>query len=406
MNARLSIPSLLLALALAPRGARAQYTGGRVGGSNWGAAPPAAAPSTGDPMGTAPGFAPPPPPPALPVIPTPEPPPAVAPTAPPEPPAPPPPRVFVRLRPRGPASPGQPTLRAEDRTADEAERRAASPTWTSGEERGPLRWGAGALAGALVFGVGLAFTFAATQPRARTSRRPPPQPGVAPPRPLSLHPSDHPGVEVRSVSVAFYASARAELQARFAQLAASADPSTPPGLYALACAARDLLTGAHGAACYGAFQSFAADPSQAQARFGQLAERARSRYTVETVNNARRVQGPAIRPRAEEGDGLVVVTLLVAARGALPDLPTAVDLPSLMHALQNAVPARPDRLLALELVWSPASPSDRMSSAELATLYPELLQLDPRAAFGRRVCGHCRAVYAAEIGRCPGCGAG
>lgn len=100
-----------------------------------------------------------------------------------------------------------------------------------------------------------------------------------------------------------------------------------------------------------------------------------------------------------------MVTLLVAARGALPDPPTAMDLPSLMSALHGALPARPDRLLALEVIWSPAEDRDRMSSAELVVLYPELLALDPRAALGRKVCASCRGVFARELGRCPACGA-
>lgn len=418
MSSRVHIIAPWLIVAMTTSVAEAQHTGGRIGGSNWGAATSApsratnnpatwAQPAPGEPIvGALPAVPAPPAPPVAPTIQAP-PPPAAAPVAlTPPPPPPPPVRVPVHLLPRGQRSPGQPSLRADDRLADVHERRAASPSWSSGVERGPLRWGAGALAGALVFGVGLAFTLAATQPRARTSRRPPPQPGAAPPRPLSLQPSDHPGVEVRSVSVAFHAGARDALQRSFARLAGSIDASTPQGLFALACAARDIVTSAHRAAVMGAFQSFAADTSQAQARFTQLAERARSRYTIETVDNARRVVGPAMQPRAEEGDGLVVVTLLIAAKGALPDLPAAMDLPSLMHALQNAVPVRADRLLAMELVWSPSDPRDRMSSAELSVLYPELLKLDPRAAYGRRACAHCRSVYAAELGRCPSCGAG
>jgi uncharacterized membrane protein len=267
-----------------------------------------------------------------------------------------------------------------------------------------MRWSWGAFAGGLVFAIGVAFTLAATQRRSRGGRGERPT-GATPPRPLSQPPQDHPGVEIRAVSLAYDARVRAALQQQLDALAANADLSAPSGLFSLGTAARDLLASAHGAACMGAFQCLACDPSVAQARFQQLADRARGRYTVETVNNARRVAGPAVAPRADEGAGLVVVTLLVAVRGALPDLPSAMDLPSLMSALHGALPARPDRLLALEVIWSPAEDRDRMSSAELVVLYPELLALDPRAALGRRVCAHCRAVFARELGRCPACGA-
>ena len=388
--------TLALALALLVTAAGAQHTGGRVGGSQWGSAPPA----NGVPA-PSPAFAPPPPPPPTPT-PTPS---TETPSA--QPPAviaPPPVRIPVHAVPRGTPSPGVESLRARDRVADDAERQAASPSWSGGETRGPMRWSWGAFAGGLVFAIGVAFTLAATQRRARGGRGERPT-GATPPRPLSQPPGDHAGVEIRAVSLAYDARARAALQQQLDALAARADLSAPSGLFSLGTAARDLLASAHGAACMGAFQCLPCDPSVAQARFQQLADRARGRYTIETVNHARRVAGPAVAPRAEEGAGLVVVTLLVAVRGALPDLPSAMVLPSLMSALHGALPARPDRLLALEIIWSPAEDRDRMSSAELVVLYPELLTLDPRAALGRRVCAHCRAVFARELGRCPACGA-
>ena len=248
---------------------------------------------------------------------------------------------------------------------------------------------------------GLAFTFAATGARRRAG----PAGHGAPPRPLSVPPKTTPEVELRVVSIAFDARARASLQRAFASLASQGEPSDPHSLYARACAVRDLLTGAHGAARYGAFQSIGSDLAGAEARFAALADRARGRYTVETINNTRRTLDPTLHAKPEEGDGLVVCTILVAARGVLPDLPSAVDLPGMMNALQNVVPARSDRLLALEAIWSPAADADRMSSAELEVLYPELLRLDPRASFGRAACGSCRAVFARELGRCPACGA-
>jgi uncharacterized membrane protein len=410
---RLRRHTLLIALSLLATAAAAQHTGGRIGGSQWNTLPPPSAASPPGPM-----FAPPPPPPpaAVPSAATPPPPPAAVPSAAtpppppmaapglPAPPPPPPARIAVHAVPRGAASPGVESLRARDREADAAERAAASPSWSAGEMRGPMRWSYGGVAGALVFAIGVAFTLAATQRRGRGSRGERAT-GAVPPRPLSQPPADHPGVEIRSVSLAYDARARAALQHQLDALATTVDLSSPGGLFGLGTAARDLLAGAHGAACMGAFQCLACDPSVAQARFQQLADRARGRYTVESVNNARRVAGPAVTPRAEEGAGFVVVTLLVAARGALPDPPTAMDLPSLMSALHGALPARPDRLLALEVIWSPAEDRDRMSSAELVVLYPELLALDPRAALGRKVCASCRGVFARELGRCPACGA-
>lgn len=299
---------------------------------------------------------------------------------------------------------------SQDRVVEEDERRAASPSWSGGWRSGPMKHVPGAIAGSLTFTLLFGFTVLLTrQRRGGAPAHHPPQPmgpGALPQRPVSVRPAVHPGVEVRQVSVAFDASARPWIQQQLGALAARVDPSTPPGLHAVATGARDLLTSAHRAARYAMFQSFSRDPGSAQALFGQLTDRARGRYTVETVDNARRVAGPAVHAKAEEGGGLVVVTLLVACNGPLENLPATLDLPSVMNALQGIVPPRAERLLALEVVWSPASESDRMSSAELAVLYPELLPLDPRAAMGRHVCAHCRAVFALELRRCPACGAG
>lgn len=222
-------------------------------------------------------------------------------------------------------------------------------------------------------------------------------------RPPAL--TGHPGVEVRRLSVALDWSVRAYVQQTLDGVAASVDMGTPQGLHAGARAARDALANAHKGARYATFQGWALDPARGQQVFGQLADALRGRYTVESIDNARRVAAPKIAARAEEGGGLVVVTVLVAAKGPLPPLPSAMGLPGLMAALDGLIPPRPDLLAALEVIWSPAAPDDRMSSAELEVLYPELLRLDDGAALGRRVCGSCHAVYAGELGRCPACGA-
>jgi len=266
---------------------------------------------------------------------------------------------------------------------------------------GPTRTLAGAITGAVVFGLGAALTFWLT-------REGPTPPAAPPVRPLSPGrvpgPMHHPGVEVRRVSIAFDWTARASVQHSLSEASARVDTSTPQGLHAAAEIARNALANAHRAARYGVFQSWALDPARGQQVFGQLADSLRGRYTVETIDNARRVAAPKLAARSEEGPGLVVVTLLVATKGALPPLPPVMNLPALMAALEGMIPPRAEQLAALEVVWSPAEEGDPMSSAEMEVLYPELVRLDEGAALGRRVCGSCHAVYAGELGRCPACG--
>ena len=54
----------------------------------------------------------------------------------------------------------------------------------------------------------------------------------------------------------------------------------------------------------------------------------------------------------------------------------------------------------LRVVWSPSEENDRMSSAELEVIYPELEKVR-LTKLGRVGCKSCHAVYAAELEQCP-----
>lgn len=323
------------------------------------------------------------------------------PPAPPPPPPPPAPRVRVTDYRRPPPGALPLTRDERSRVVTNDEYQVTHPQQDFNARYGPTRTLPGAIAGAVVFGLGAALTFWIT----REGRTPPAAPPVRPLSPgRAPGPMHHPGVEVRRVSIAFDWTARASIQHALSEASARVDTSTPHGLHAAAEIARNALANAHRAARYGVFQSWALDPARGQQVFGQVADSLRGRYTVETIDNARRVAAPKLAARSEEGPGLVVVTLLVAAKGALPPLPPVMNLPALMAALEGMIPPRAEQLAALEVVWSPADEGDPMSSAELEVLYPELARLDEGAALGRRACGSCRAVYAGELGRCPACG--
>lgn len=379
---------IVLCLVLQAHPAAGQQTGGRFGGSNWGA-PPAAAPA-------APSYAPPPMPASSAPAPAPVAVPLPARPSTPLPSEPPAPRVRVTNY-RRPQAEGiaLPTA-SRTRPFDNAEYQLTHPTQDFNVRHGPARTLPGAVAGAVAFGLGAALTFWLTREGATAHR---PQGPTRAPVPMR-----HPGVEVRRISIAFDWTARASIQHALSEASARVDTSTPQGLHASAEIARNALAAAHRAARYGVFQSWALDPEKGQEVFGRVADSLRGRYTVESIDNARRVAAPKLAARSEEGPGLVVVSLLVAARGALPPLPPAMNLPALMAALEGMIPPRAENLAALEAVWSPADEGDPMSSAELEVLYPELVRLDEGAALGRRVCGSCHGVYAGELGRCPACG--
>jgi len=209
-----------------------------------------------------------------------------------------------------------------------------------------------------------------------------------------------PRVALRRVSVGLASSRRREVQGQLEGL----QQQFPHDNFRLAMAVRDLLLGTLGAAVYGFVEMGDTAESEAEGSFTRVADDLRGRYTVERIQNDIRLAELAMQARAEEGEGLVVVSFLVALRGSLATPPLTPDRNGIALALQS-LQFSPDQLLALEVVWSPAQDTDRMSSAELEVVYPELRRLDAQAAYGRVTCGHCSAIYAAELGQCPSCGA-
>lgn len=109
-------------------------------------------------------------------------------------------------------------------------------------------------------------------------------------------------------------------------------------------------------------------------------------------------------PKAHEGDG-VVVTLIVAARRELFDVHADPDAREIRQLLASLRASGTSDFVALEVVWSPATEGDRMSTAELEARYPELARLDEATVGGRVFCAHCRGPFADELRTCPHCGA-
>jgi len=146
--------------------------------------------------------------------------------------------------------------------------------------------------------------------------------------------------------------------------------------------------------------------ASAQQVFNELVGDLRSRFRHETVRSTggrttHREAGPRTA-RPEEGEGLCVVSVAVASRGPLPVPRDRRG--AMIEALGELTQVRNGDLLAYEVVWSPSEEDDRMSSAELEPLYPELRRVDG-AMVGRVRCGHCGATFARELGECPTCSA-
>ena len=216
-------------------------------------------------------------------------------------------------------------------------------------------------------------------------------------------------VDVTAISLALDWRARPEIQATLDKLARSGDTSTPAGLAALLhetiiAVRRQELSWLYA----GVVNTPPITMNQAEALFGSVASEMRSRFKVEVVRNeaGQIVQNDLgeMKAKSSEGAGVVVVTIVVAAYGNIPDIAQATNASELRQQMKvlGAMPA--SELIAFEVIWSPAADADRMSTMELETFYPELKQIDETTVAGRVFCGYCAAPFAAELARCPHCG--
>ncbi|MBL8600556.1 MAG: DUF1517 domain-containing protein [Myxococcales bacterium] len=199
----------------------------------------------------------------------------------------------------------------------------------------------------------------------------------------------HPDFVLRRLSLAFDFTARASLQAALGALGASVDLGSGEGRRAalgsaLALASR-AVSGLVGAAASSEWLTAAEAPQ----RFEALATSLRGRYVVETARNGVETPVSLAPPRADEGDGYLVVTLLVALDAPFAEGEFALTSRAAAPDLMRVLAVDGGEVVALEVIWSPTKEADRMSPDELRTHYPEVLRLDDVAAWP--LCAEARA---------------
>lgn len=182
--------------------------------------------------------------------------------------------------------------------------------------------------------------------------------------------------QIRRVTVALDDAKRESLQRALDALGARVDVSSPEGRAEAARAACDVLCASLDDARRATATSDELTADDAPARFDHLAAELRRRYDYETRRNGDTSPAPAFGPRGDE-HGFVVVTVLVGLDEDLAAMEVVTDHGSLRRALDAVVPHR-GGVAAMEVIWSPSTPDDRLSEHELATLYPELTVLRGR----------------------------
>lgn len=198
---------------------------------------------------------------------------------------------------------------------------------------------------------------------------------------MDEEPKDERAIDVAVLMIGIDASARTTIQSAMVQIASSGDTSSRGGLVQMlreAVAALRVVEGKWTHA--GGWNASPMPPAEAEGTFGEAAHRARSRFEHELVRN---FDGETVRRAApdrppSDEPGCVVVTFVVAARRELRDAAPR-DRASFALALDDLCSIRNEDFVAMEVIWSPADPKDRMSLAAMEERYPELFRVDEPA---------------------------
>ncbi|GAB4194735.1 MAG: hypothetical protein OHK0013_00250 [Sandaracinaceae bacterium] len=216
-------------------------------------------------------------------------------------------------------------------------------------------------------------------------------------------------VDITEVRIALDARARAYLQRELMEQGRRANASTKKGLHDLLQIVVRALRSSEAAWTHAGAKNFHPMSSiLAEATFRRLASDARAKFTHELVRNdggaVREGEGHGVRRSTErEGEGVVLVTLIVAANREIVDF-EATSRAEVSKVLDDLARLTPYTLVALELSWMPAAEDDLMSTATLETLHPDMKRL-PGVVGGKTFCAYCKGPFTAELKRCPHCGA-
>ena len=191
-------------------------------------------------------------------------------------------------------------------------------------------------------------------------------------------------VSVAEVQVGLLANAR-ELQPELNRLALTADTSTASGRATVLQEATLALLRHPEYWVYGATKSDKASLEAAEAKFNQFSLTERSKFTDETLSNVNNVidddsqkalggeakDNSALQLKEGDSGEYIVATVIVGATGNL-DLPEINSTDDMRQALQQIGGLGSDRLLAVEILWTPQAEGDTLSSDDILAYYPNL----------------------------------
>ncbi|MBZ8179629.1 DUF1517 domain-containing protein [Oscillatoria salina] len=192
----------------------------------------------------------------------------------------------------------------------------------------------------------------------------------------------NPKVSVAKVQVGLLSDAR-NLQKELNDLGRTANTDTAAGRALVLQEASLALLRHPEYWVYGATESDLANLDSAEAKFNQLALGERSKFTEETLSNVEGQLRQASKPALNQGNGelatqipqepgeYIVVTVVVGVEGKL-DLPQINSADDLRQALREIGGVGSDRLLAVEVLWTPQAEGDTLTTDDILAGYPDL----------------------------------
>lgn len=193
---------------------------------------------------------------------------------------------------------------------------------------------------------------------------------------------ENPTITVAQVQVGLLSGARS-LQGELNTLAETVDASTASGRARIVQETTLALLRNPDYWMYGSAETVTALLDQAEAKFNQYSLTERSKFTTETLSNINSDrQNSTLKPSLEKNTSLaqtvlqeageyLIVTVLIGTQDKLT-LPAIENHDSLKAVLQKCGAVGSDRLLAVEVIWTPQAEGDTLTTDDLIAQYPDL----------------------------------
>lgn len=189
--------------------------------------------------------------------------------------------------------------------------------------------------------------------------------------------ADNPAVSVAKLQIGLLAEARS-LQDDLNRMALSADTSSSTGLTQVLQEATLSLLRHPEYWQYATAQTESTRLLSAEQKFNQLALAERSKLTGETVSNVNNRLQQADAQTSQSGElaktepgQYIVASVIVATQGKL-SLPKVSSTQDVKQVLSTLGAVSSDRLLAVEILWTPQASGETLTSDEMIAEYPEL----------------------------------